>query len=186
MVACISGGRLVARFVRGIPPEYLWNDITPKDSRGRFEEPLELIMADWTHGSDALLPPIPPSPILRTLLVGHRVRDAVFAIQHRLSARHLFLSLATSHPACTLRSSVKHQPPMPDSQGGQVTSTVFRQRSRGVAESKLRRKQNCRPHNGRQRHPHPTACPGHASHTAPARFASTSFRRPSSKSPSFV
>ena len=39
-----------------------------------------------------------PSPILRTLLVGHRVRDAVFAIQHRPSARPLFLSLATSLP----------------------------------------------------------------------------------------
>ena len=49
MVDCMSGGRLIAGFVRGIPPEYLWYNIDPTESRGRFEEAFELIMRAWTE-----------------------------------------------------------------------------------------------------------------------------------------
>lgn len=49
MLDCISGGRLIAGFVRGIPAEYLWYNINPQESRGRFEEAYELIIAAWTQ-----------------------------------------------------------------------------------------------------------------------------------------
>ena len=47
MVDCLSGGRLIAGFVRGIPAEYLWYNIDPKESRGRFEEAYDVIMTAW-------------------------------------------------------------------------------------------------------------------------------------------
>jgi alkanesulfonate monooxygenase SsuD/methylene tetrahydromethanopterin reductase-like flavin-dependent oxidoreductase (luciferase family) len=49
MIDCLSGGRLIAGFVRGIPPEYIWYGINPAESRGRFEEAYELIMTAWTQ-----------------------------------------------------------------------------------------------------------------------------------------
>lgn len=48
MLDCMSGGRLIAGFVRGIPPEYIWYNINPEESRGRFEEAYEVIMTAWT------------------------------------------------------------------------------------------------------------------------------------------
>lgn len=49
MLDCMSGGRLIAGFVRGIPAEYLWYNVNPAESRGRFEEAYELIMTAWTQ-----------------------------------------------------------------------------------------------------------------------------------------
>jgi alkanesulfonate monooxygenase SsuD/methylene tetrahydromethanopterin reductase-like flavin-dependent oxidoreductase (luciferase family) len=49
MLDCLSGGRLIAGFVRGIPAEYLWYNINPAESRGRFEEAYELIVTAWTR-----------------------------------------------------------------------------------------------------------------------------------------
>ncbi|MBI2359954.1 MAG: LLM class flavin-dependent oxidoreductase [Deltaproteobacteria bacterium] len=49
MLDCMSGGRLIAGFVRGIPAEYLWYNVNPEESRGRFEEAYELIMTAWTR-----------------------------------------------------------------------------------------------------------------------------------------
>jgi len=49
MIDCLSGGRLIAGFVRGIPPEYIWYGVNPAESRGRFEEAYELIMTAWTQ-----------------------------------------------------------------------------------------------------------------------------------------
>ena len=46
---CLSGGRLIAGFVRGVPAEYLWYNVNPAESRGRFEEAYELIMTAWTQ-----------------------------------------------------------------------------------------------------------------------------------------
>lgn len=48
MIDCISKGRLIAGFVRGIPAEYLWYNVRPEESRGRFQEAFELIMTAWT------------------------------------------------------------------------------------------------------------------------------------------
>jgi alkanesulfonate monooxygenase SsuD/methylene tetrahydromethanopterin reductase-like flavin-dependent oxidoreductase (luciferase family) len=49
MVDCLSNGRLIAGFVRGIPPEYIWYGVKPEESRGRFEEAYDLIMTAWTQ-----------------------------------------------------------------------------------------------------------------------------------------
>lgn len=49
MIDCLSGGRLIAGFVRGIPPEYIWYGVNPEESRGRFEEAYQLIMTAWTE-----------------------------------------------------------------------------------------------------------------------------------------
>jgi alkanesulfonate monooxygenase SsuD/methylene tetrahydromethanopterin reductase-like flavin-dependent oxidoreductase (luciferase family) len=49
MVDCLSNGRLIAGFVRGIPAEYVWYGVNPAESRGRFEEAYDLIMTAWTN-----------------------------------------------------------------------------------------------------------------------------------------
>jgi alkanesulfonate monooxygenase SsuD/methylene tetrahydromethanopterin reductase-like flavin-dependent oxidoreductase (luciferase family) len=49
MIDCLSNGRLIAGFVRGIPPEYIWYAVNPAESRGRFEEAYDLIMTAWTN-----------------------------------------------------------------------------------------------------------------------------------------
>ena len=49
MIDCLSNGRLIAGFVRGIPPEYIWYGVNPEESRGRFEEAYDLIMTAWTE-----------------------------------------------------------------------------------------------------------------------------------------
>lgn len=49
MIDCLSGGRLIAGFVRGIPAEYVWYGVDPEESRGRFEEAYHLIMTAWTQ-----------------------------------------------------------------------------------------------------------------------------------------
>ena len=47
MIDCLSNGRLIAGFVRGIPPEYIWYGVNPSESRGRFQEAYDLIMRAW-------------------------------------------------------------------------------------------------------------------------------------------
>ena len=49
MADCLSNGRLIAGFVRGIPAEYVWYGVNPMESRGRFEEAYDLIMTAWTN-----------------------------------------------------------------------------------------------------------------------------------------
>ena len=49
MIDCLSNGRLIAGFVRGIPPEYIWYGVNPAESRGRFQEAYDLIMTAWTQ-----------------------------------------------------------------------------------------------------------------------------------------
>ncbi len=49
MIDCLSNGRLIAGFVRGIPAEYVWYGVNPEESRGRFQEAYDLIITAWTH-----------------------------------------------------------------------------------------------------------------------------------------
>ncbi len=49
MIDCLSKGRLIAGFVRGIPAEYVWYGVNPEESRGRFQEAYDLIMTAWTN-----------------------------------------------------------------------------------------------------------------------------------------
>jgi alkanesulfonate monooxygenase SsuD/methylene tetrahydromethanopterin reductase-like flavin-dependent oxidoreductase (luciferase family) len=47
MLDCLTGGRLIAGFVRGVPAEYVWYNVDPTESRGRFEEAYDLILTAW-------------------------------------------------------------------------------------------------------------------------------------------
>ena len=49
MLDCMTEGRLIAGFVRGIPSEYLWYNVNPTESRGRFAEAFDVIMTAWTQ-----------------------------------------------------------------------------------------------------------------------------------------
>ena len=49
MLDVLSGGRLVAGMLRGTPNEYVTYNINPAESRGRFEEALQLIRKAWTE-----------------------------------------------------------------------------------------------------------------------------------------
>ena len=49
MLDCMSGGRLIAGFVRGIPHEYIAYNVAPSESRGRMREAIELILKCWTE-----------------------------------------------------------------------------------------------------------------------------------------
>ncbi len=49
MIDCLSGGRLIAGFVRGIPAEYVWYGVAPEESRERFEEAYQLITTAWSR-----------------------------------------------------------------------------------------------------------------------------------------
>lgn len=48
-VDVVSGGRLVAGLVRGVPQNYAAYNIDPNESWGRFEEGLALVIKAWTH-----------------------------------------------------------------------------------------------------------------------------------------
>ena len=49
MIDCLTNGRLIAGFVRGIPAEYIWYGVNPAESRGRFIEAHDLIMTAWAN-----------------------------------------------------------------------------------------------------------------------------------------
>ncbi len=49
MLDCLTEGRLIAGFVRGVPAEYLWYNVNPTESRGRFSEAFDVIMTAWTE-----------------------------------------------------------------------------------------------------------------------------------------
>jgi alkanesulfonate monooxygenase SsuD/methylene tetrahydromethanopterin reductase-like flavin-dependent oxidoreductase (luciferase family) len=49
MLDVMSGGRLIAGFVRGIPHEYIAYNIAPSESRQRLREALAIITKAWTE-----------------------------------------------------------------------------------------------------------------------------------------
>ena len=49
MLDVMSGGRLIAGFVRGIPHEYIAYNVPPSESRARMKEALDLILKAWTE-----------------------------------------------------------------------------------------------------------------------------------------
>jgi alkanesulfonate monooxygenase SsuD/methylene tetrahydromethanopterin reductase-like flavin-dependent oxidoreductase (luciferase family) len=49
MVDCMSNGRLISGFARGIPREYNVHNVPQAQSRARFEEAYEIIMKAWTE-----------------------------------------------------------------------------------------------------------------------------------------
>ena len=51
MIDCMSKGRLISGFARGIPREYDVYNVAMSESRERFEEAFEIIMRAWTQNS---------------------------------------------------------------------------------------------------------------------------------------
>jgi alkanesulfonate monooxygenase SsuD/methylene tetrahydromethanopterin reductase-like flavin-dependent oxidoreductase (luciferase family) len=49
MIDIMSGGRLIAGFVRGIPHEYIAYNVPPSESRERLREAVQLIVKAWTE-----------------------------------------------------------------------------------------------------------------------------------------
>jgi alkanesulfonate monooxygenase SsuD/methylene tetrahydromethanopterin reductase-like flavin-dependent oxidoreductase (luciferase family) len=49
MIDCMSGGRLIAGFVRGIPHEYIAYNHDPNQSRDRLREAIQIIVKAWTE-----------------------------------------------------------------------------------------------------------------------------------------
>ena len=49
MLDCLSNGRLISGFARGIPREYQVHNVPLKDSRARFEEAYEIVTRAWTE-----------------------------------------------------------------------------------------------------------------------------------------
>jgi alkanesulfonate monooxygenase SsuD/methylene tetrahydromethanopterin reductase-like flavin-dependent oxidoreductase (luciferase family) len=49
MADCLSRGRILSGFARGVPREYKTYNIPMSDSRGRFEEAYEIIIKAWTE-----------------------------------------------------------------------------------------------------------------------------------------
>ena len=49
MIDCLSGGRLISGFARGIPREYQVHNVPLAESRARFEEAYEIITRAWSE-----------------------------------------------------------------------------------------------------------------------------------------
>ena len=49
MIDCLSKGRLISGFARGIPREYQVHNVPLAESRGRFEEAFDIITRAWTE-----------------------------------------------------------------------------------------------------------------------------------------
>ncbi len=49
MLDCMSGGRVISGFVRGVPQEYLAMSVSPSDARERLSEAWDLIVKAWTE-----------------------------------------------------------------------------------------------------------------------------------------
>ena len=49
MLDCLSSGRLISGFARGIPREYQVHNVPLADSRARFEEAFEIVTRAWTE-----------------------------------------------------------------------------------------------------------------------------------------
>ncbi len=49
MLDCMSGGRLISGFARGIPREYNVYGVDQRESRARFDEAYEIILKAWTE-----------------------------------------------------------------------------------------------------------------------------------------
>jgi len=49
MLDCLSNGRLISGFARGIPREYQVHNVPLSDSRARFEEAFEIVTRAWTE-----------------------------------------------------------------------------------------------------------------------------------------
>jgi alkanesulfonate monooxygenase SsuD/methylene tetrahydromethanopterin reductase-like flavin-dependent oxidoreductase (luciferase family) len=97
MLDCLSNGRLISGFARGIPREYQVHNVALSDSRARFEEAYEIVTRAWTEDvfsyrgrfwsySDVALWPRPvqqPHPEVWIPIVGSK-ESIEFAARHNI------------------------------------------------------------------------------------------------------
>ena len=97
MIDCLSNGRLISGFARGIPREYQVHNVSLSESRARFEEAYDIITRAWTEEvfsyegqfwsyRDVALWPRPvqaPHPPIWVPIVGSQ-ESIAFAGQHNL------------------------------------------------------------------------------------------------------
>jgi alkanesulfonate monooxygenase SsuD/methylene tetrahydromethanopterin reductase-like flavin-dependent oxidoreductase (luciferase family) len=96
MLDVMSGGRLIAGFVRGIPHEYIAYNVAPSESRQRLREALALIIKAWTepepfgwesehyqYRSVSIWPRPRQKPHPRILLSATNAESAEFVGEHR-------------------------------------------------------------------------------------------------------
>jgi alkanesulfonate monooxygenase SsuD/methylene tetrahydromethanopterin reductase-like flavin-dependent oxidoreductase (luciferase family) len=96
MLDVMSGGRLIAGFMRGIPHEYIAYNIPPDDTWGRLAEAYELIIKCWTepepfgwegkyyqYRAVSIWPRPLQKPHPRVLMSAASPESAKFAAEHR-------------------------------------------------------------------------------------------------------
>jgi alkanesulfonate monooxygenase SsuD/methylene tetrahydromethanopterin reductase-like flavin-dependent oxidoreductase (luciferase family) len=97
MLDVLSGGRLVAGFIRGVPQNYAAYNVDPNESRDRFEEAFHLIVRAWTDqdvfawsGKYYNFPKVAlwPRPLTRPhpplVFSANSIQSAVFAARYRI------------------------------------------------------------------------------------------------------
>ncbi len=96
MVDNLSGGRLIAGFLRGTPHEFLTYGFNPDESRERMNEGIELILKAWTEPEPfgwegiyyrfrtiAVSPRVVQLPYPRVMVSGNSIDSLNFAAAHR-------------------------------------------------------------------------------------------------------
>jgi alkanesulfonate monooxygenase SsuD/methylene tetrahydromethanopterin reductase-like flavin-dependent oxidoreductase (luciferase family) len=112
MLDVMSGGRLIAGMLRGTPNEYVTYNINPAESRGRFEEALQLIRRAWIepepfgwqgrywqYKSVAIWPRPVQQPHPPIYMSGSSPESGEFAANNRLGLGFAVTSLALASKA---------------------------------------------------------------------------------------
>lgn len=105
MLDVMSGGRLIAGFMRGVPHEYLAYNIAPGKSRSRQREAIALIVKAWTEPEPfawegehyqfravSIWPRPVQKPYPRMLIPGTTEDSAITAAEHRAIMGMAFIS----------------------------------------------------------------------------------------------
>jgi alkanesulfonate monooxygenase SsuD/methylene tetrahydromethanopterin reductase-like flavin-dependent oxidoreductase (luciferase family) len=96
MVDNLSGGRVIAGFLRGTPHEFMTYGANPDESRAKFNEAVELILKAWTepepfgwegihyrYRTIAVSPRIVQQPYPRVMVSGNSEESLEFAAKHQ-------------------------------------------------------------------------------------------------------
>jgi len=105
MLDVMSGGRLIAGFMRGVPHEYLAYNIAPSESRSRQQEAIALILKAWTETEPfawegehfqfravSIWPKPMQKPYPRILISATNEDSALVAAEHRAIMGMAFIS----------------------------------------------------------------------------------------------
>ncbi len=104
MLDNLTGGRLVAGFLRGTPNEFLTYGTNPEETRARFDEAMELILHAWTEPQPfawqgrffrfrtvSIWPRPVQQPRPPVYIGGRTPQSATFAARHRLGIAMSFI-----------------------------------------------------------------------------------------------